>query len=408
VGKKYCSIVAALALTGTSIAGALTYGHYYPGRSLQLVLCGGTFGGNCDALSQWEYASIFGIPISAYGLFLFLLVLFTILVADYAAGEYHVTGLLIILPIVVLSVLADVVLAGVMVWLQTFCLLCVATYLVNLLLMLTLYFWYRSLTHEGFSLKKAYGSLMMKESDSSPKKAVASLYVLFVFLLCFSVFSTSYVLQIKTYPARQAQEQMQKAIAAFFMQVPEKLDLPISKLRIGPESVKVQIVVFTDFLCSACYQFFQLEKELHAKYGEKISIIYYNYPLDRSCNKSLSQTLYNGSCIASQAMLSAASLSILKEYVSKHYSRYDEFHGQYSKDKAVAVADGLVAKQLFQQELDGETTKQIVQRDIELARKLNINATPTLFINGRRMEGVSPRDMMEKIIDRELKSGSAK
>jgi len=390
------------------VAGFLTYSHYFPGTIEKFIVCGGEYAGTCDALNQWEYASIFGIPIAAYGLFMFLLILFTALIADYAAGEYYVVGFMLVLPLVILSLLADIVLAGVMIWLKTFCLLCGITYFINFLLLLTIYVWYQHLTREGGSLREAYGSLLLKESDSSHKKASAALYVLFIFLLFFSVFSTSYVLQIKTYPVRQSKEQTQKAVESFYLQTPENLELPVSQLRMGPAGAKVQIVAFTDFLCSACFQFFQLEKELHAQYGEKISVTYYNYPLDQECNGNVQQTMYKSSCTASKAMLSAASLNVFTEYVVKHFSRYEEFHSQYARDKALAVADGLVNEDRFQQEIDGDAVKQIVMRDIELAEKLHIKATPTLFINGRRMEGVPSREILESIIERELKSAAAK
>ncbi len=315
-------------------------------------------------------------------------------------------GFMLVLPLVVLILLADIVLAGVMIWLKTVCFLCVTTYLVNLLLLLTVYFWYRRLTREGVSLRQAYSSLLPKESDSPPKKAAAALYVLFSFLLFFSVFSTAYVLQMKTYPVRQSKEQTQKAVEAFYLQTPENLELPASRLRIGPEGAKVRIIAFTDFLCSACHQFFQMEKDLHAKYGDKLSVTYYNYPLDQSCNIKLQQTVYQSSCTAAKAMLSAASLNIYPEYVVKHFSRYDEFHGQYTEDKALTVADGLVDEKTFREEIDGDAVNQIVKRDIELAGKLRIEATPTLFINGRRMEGVPPREIIEAIIEKELKNAS--
>jgi len=401
MGKRYCSLISGLAFIGAAVAGFLTYSYYFPGTDVKWIVCGGEYAGNCDALNQWGYASIFGMPLAAYGLFMFLLILFTALIADYAAGEYYVVGFMLVLPLVVLTLLADIVLAGVMIWLKTVCLLCVTTYLINLLLLLTVYFWYRRLTREEVSLREMYRTLL---PNGPQKKASAALYVLFIFLLSFAVFSTAYVLQMKASPVRQSKEQTQKAVEAFYLQTPENMELPASRLRIGTEGAKVRIIAFTDFLCSACYQFFQLEKELHGKYGDKLSVTYYNYPLDQSCNANLQQTVYKSSCTAAKAMLSAASLNIYSEYMVNHFSRYAEFHGQYTEDKALAVADGLVDEKTFRQELDGDTVNQIVKRDIELARKLNVEATPTIFINGRRIEGVPPREIIEAIIEKELKT----
>ena len=41
-------------------------------------------------------------------------------------------------------------------------------------------------------------------------------------------------------------------------------------------------------------------------------------------------------------------------------------------------------------------------RDIALAERLGINGTPTLFVNGREIGGVLPREAMEMIVTREL------
>ncbi len=78
MGQKYCSLTAGLAFIGAAVAGFLTYSYYFPGADAKFVVCGGEYAGNCDALNQWGYASIFGMPLAVYGLFMFLLILFTV------------------------------------------------------------------------------------------------------------------------------------------------------------------------------------------------------------------------------------------------------------------------------------------------------------------------------------------
>ena len=52
--------------------------------------------------------------------------------------------------------------------------------------------------------------------------------------------------------------------------------------------------------------------------------------------------------------------------------------------------------------MNSETTTRRIQEHIGLAKQLRINATPTLFIAGRRLVGVPPMEILDKIIKNEL------
>ncbi len=62
----------------------------------------------------------------------------------------------------------------------------------------------------------------------------------------------------------------------------------------------------------------------------------------------------------------------------------------------------------FTRELDGEVHLARVNRDVELARKLDIYQTPTFFINGRKLVGERPLEDFRRIIDEELAGAGAK
>lgn len=400
--RKYCTAIMFIAAVGAVLAGALTYFHYNPAGGEKFIFCSANYAGGCDALLQWPYATIFGIPLAGYGLFMFLLILFTALVADYAGGDYYLAALALVLPLSALSVAADIALAFVMIQYKTACLLCLMTYGINLLLLLISLGWYHRLKQAGGSLREIFRTLLPRNSHGPEKKAVAALYVITIFLLAFSLFSSSYILQIKTASLKLSREEQQRAVAAFYQHPAENPELPESQLRIGPVEAEVQIVAFTDFLCSACYQLFQRETEIRSKYGENVAFIYYNYPLDQTCNAYVGKTLYPSSCTASTAVLSAAALQVFPAYLSKHFSRYHEFHNKYGRDAALETVDGLSDVTMMQETMDKDAVAQILQRDILLAEKLNIKATPTIFINGRRMEGVPSLEVLDAIIQQEL------
>lgn len=56
----------------------------------------------------------------------------------------------------------------------------------------------------------------------------------------------------------------------------------------------------------------------------------------------------------------------------------------------------------FIRELDGETHLARVNRDVELAKGLDIYQTPTFLINGRKLVGERPFADFQKLIDEEL------
>jgi protein-disulfide isomerase len=56
----------------------------------------------------------------------------------------------------------------------------------------------------------------------------------------------------------------------------------------------------------------------------------------------------------------------------------------------------------FIRELDGEQYLPRINRDIELAKSLDIYQTPTFIINGRKLVGERPFEDFRKLIDEEL------
>jgi protein-disulfide isomerase len=76
---------------------------------------------------------------------------------------------------------------------------------------------------------------------------------------------------------------------------------------------------------------------------------------------------------------------------------------QLERDQLIGYARELgldVAR--FTRELDGETYLERVNRDVELAKRLDIYQTPTFIINGRKLVGERPFEDFQRLIDEEL------
>lgn len=399
--KKFTYILIILALAGTALTAYMTLSHYYPDR-YGMIACGDGFISSCLSLQISRYSRLFGIPLAAYGLFYYLLVLFTLLVADYAEDRYHLQAAALLFPVTVLAVAGDLVLAVLLICIRQSCVMCFMSYAINILLLAVLGLF---LTR----LKKMHGIGWMEvfkspfNASGSDRKAVLSLYTIFVFLLAYTVFSTSYILAVKTQSPEIPRERIDAFLKEFYAAPVEKFSLPESGLILGKPSARVKIIAFTDFLCSACYEFYKVEKYSFAKYGEKISVHYYNYPLEKTCNRYAFGTRYENSCVASRAMLTAARKGQFAAFLQAHFRNYDRFHGQYGlnsvKELLVDLPGG---RGDFLETMNKEDLLNLIRRDTDLAQKLKIEATPTLFINGRRMVGVPSQEEFDSVIDREL------
>lgn len=220
--------------------------------------------------------------------------------------------------------------------------------------------------------------------------------------LCLAAFPCQASLPGPPLPADKGNGMVCSGIVQFYKKPREILKLPPSTLKIGPDNAKVKLVIFNDFLCMACYQGYLAESRLVSRFDHEIQLIYYNFPLDQTCNPYISKTVYANSSLASLAMLAASEEDVLRKYMFRHFSLYNDISECYSRDIAMKMSLGLVDPHKFNNHLDDPLMTGILRRDVELAHKLGINATPTLFINGRRIIGLPPQGVLEGIVKREV------
>ena len=101
----------------------------------------------------------------------------------------------------------------------------------------------------------------------------------------------------------------------FYKQPAENIDLPDTGIVLGNPKADMTIVCFTDFLCSACHEFYKMEKFFFGKYGTASKPCITTIPLDKDCNREMKRTVYANSCIASRAFIAASDAGIIDEYM---------------------------------------------------------------------------------------------
>lgn len=166
---------------------------------------------------------------------------------------------------------------------------------------------------------------------------------------------------------------------------------------VGSPLAPVVIVEFSDLQCPYCKGMADaLRAQIVPEYKDRIRLVFKNFPLTQIHPWAMSAALL-GRCI-------------YKRYGDAGFWNYEKwaFDNQATitqenfKEKALAYAkeNKLDGPQLVAC-MDQPETKAAVQRDNAEAISLQINAAPTLFVNGRRVVGNPGLPQFKQIIEAE-------
>ena len=145
---------------------------------------------------------------------------------------------------------------------------------------------------------------------------------------------------------------------------------------LGSAVAPVTIVAFTDYQCPSCAAIHPALERLVKEYGDKVRLVTRDFPL----------TQHAEAFKAAEAAEAARDQGRYWEYAQLLMRNQSAL----SVDKLKAYASELALdRPRFDSALDSGKFAEMVQRDIEEGMKLGINATPTLFINGRRVSAKS-------------------
>jgi predicted DsbA family dithiol-disulfide isomerase len=166
-----------------------------------------------------------------------------------------------------------------------------------------------------------------------------------------------------------------------------ELDDGVSPVR-GATNPVVTIVEFSDFECPFCKQVQSALKQIVESYGRDVRLVFKHLPLEGHQNS-----------------LPAARAA----YCAAEQDRFWQFHdaifaaGNLSPPVFEQVASGLgLGLQKFQACIASERSRAAVVKDIEAARLLRIESTPSFVVNGKVLRGALSFADFQRIIENEL------
>jgi protein-disulfide isomerase len=189
-----------------------------------------------------------------------------------------------------------------------------------------------------------------------------------------------------------------------YAEVMNKIDVMGRPIR-GDKSAKVVVVNFDDFECPFCSRMHEtLFPEIYKEYGDRVAFIYKDFPLTELHPWALHAAV-DANCLAAQ---NGDAYWDFADYIHANKGMVDV---EKTPDARFAAIDKIAMQQGQKHNVDAAKLQACVKAQnedgvrasIKEAEDLGLNATPTVFINGQKIDGVVGVDTMRGVLDAALR-----
>lgn len=189
-----------------------------------------------------------------------------------------------------------------------------------------------------------------------------------------------------------------------FAEVMSKIDIAGRPTR-GAKSAKVVVVNFDDFECPFCSRMHQtLFSELFKEYGDRVTFVYKDYPLVE-IHPWATHAAVNANCLATQ------NSDAYWDFADYIHANQREVSNEKTPEARNAALDRLTVLQGQKHNLDTVKLQACIKAQDDSAVKasmkqgdeIGVSATPTMFINGEKIDGAVPANEVRAALDRALK-----
>lgn len=169
---------------------------------------------------------------------------------------------------------------------------------------------------------------------------------------------------------------------------------------LGAPTATVTVEEFADFQCPTCATVHTKMKEINSIYGGRIKFIYRNFPLTQ-----IHANAYDAATAAEAAGLQGKFWAMQDQL----FTNQSAWSNSNEARKLFAEYGGKIGLDVnkFQTDMMSLQAKKRVDDDIARGNALNVRGTPTVFINGYRLDYKQLEvGTMRQLIDAELAKGN--
>ena len=363
-----------LSVAGLLLSYVLTrnfYMHLLGGRTTE---CAITNLIDCDRVSASAFSSIAGIPISVFSFALHLL-FSAIFVSGLFVKSMEARGAFegIALVLSFAAALVSVALALIsFVIIKALCIYCAVLQIVNVAIFIIL-------------LTQVRGKIGKSIRAIAAIPFLRSRYVVGIVITVLGVCLGGFILanSMEKIGHRSASLGSAVLFETYFSKEVYTFDSEDSP-KLGSNRMGVRIVVFSDYNCSYCRSLDKKMRSLVQEFDGNIELVYKFFPLDGQCNPFFPRDVDTTSCEAAAAAYSAYTQGKFWEYSSTLFENF----GNYSQSRLLEYAEevGISDMNSFRQHLNDPEVMRRLGKDAVQGLAVGVNSTPTIFINGRKLE----------------------
>lgn len=194
--------------------------------------------------------------------------------------------------------------------------------------------------------------------------------------------------------------------------------LPTDGPSFGPPEAKVTIVVFSDFECPYCRELAKtIRDNIPQKFPNDVRVIFQDFPID-SIHPWARAAAEASHCIADQEI---PAFWAFHDWIFEHQQEVNQANPRDQEVNRASLRDQEVKQANLRDQvldfaknhaldraklagcIDSHTDARVVDQSLRAGQALQIEQTPTLFVNGRTVGGAISWDQLKSLIDLELK-----
>ncbi len=355
-----------LALIGLGFAAKLTDLHWRVHTDPAWhSFCAVNPGLDCDAVALSPYSVAFGAPVSIWGVFGYLLIAASaIWVIRRPKLRAALAATLVLTTFALLTSLGLGVISTLQI--KSLCLLCSATYVVNI----------AAFSIALFLAKKRGGTRLVLSRGNEWARDHGRLS--FAILASCAVAALALTAGYPKYWKKKLQGD---------------LGMPSGMIDgqpwIGAANPKVTITEFSDYECPYCKRGHQMVRQFVQQHKDEVRLIHRNYPLDRACNPNIPEDFHQNACRFAYLTACAAEQGAFwqaNDYLFDH-ARDDPTPGAHALSEALDLDRAQLEKCLQ------SSARAHVIADIKDGDKHGVEGTPTYVVGNQVLMGELPFDL---------------
>jgi protein-disulfide isomerase len=329
---------------------------------------------NCDIVAKSPYAVLFGVPLAAWGILGYAVAMLLSLWGAIKRSALAVgCGLYLALGFVATSAVLGAISAIVI---TAVCILCIATYGVNLLLLVSML-----LAARGPGLRTALAE-PWRELGARTGRFVLALVGLAAVALGVGLLHPSY------WAAANAQVRAKPTTPT----LPHGVE-PGGGHYLGSAKAAVVVTEFSDYECPFCRQAHLQLRALLERYPSQLRLVHRHYPLDQSCNTSLAGPMHQNACFAATIAECAGLQNRFWEANDYLFADARMLHARSNAEIARDLGLDLPALESCLREQGPRS----VAVDLDEGNRLKIEGTPTFVVEGKTYMGALPPSIQTRL-----------